>query len=380
MIPVEKAHLSVYAVTHPGKAGKNNEDDYTVISYKLSESDATPSLVAIVADGVGGHQAGEVAARIAIEEISQVIERSNASQPLNTLEEAFFQANSAIYSHSNRNEELKGMSTTAACVWIIDKRLFLASVGDSRIYLRRGEHIHQLTTDHTWIQEAIESGLLTPDQARAHPNAHLIRRHLGSKQPAITDFRLRLSHEENDTKAVANQGMNLRPGDHLLLCSDGLTDLVSNEEMQSALINYSLHDALDNLIELANARGGHDNITIIGIQVPEEESIPPVSKTKTRRALPLVLLILLVIVIAGGWIYWTYFFDNQSASITPSPSATVELVLPTLVPTAASPVQHSATPEHTESVTASPIASPDQATATSIQATYTPWPTSTGIP
>jgi serine/threonine protein phosphatase PrpC len=219
MIPVEKADFSFYAVTHPGKAGKNNEDNYLVSTYELSESDKTSSLVAIIADGVGGHQAGEIAARMAVEEISQVIGRSDASRPLTTLEEAFFQANKSIYSQSNRGKDFIGMSTTAACAWLIGRRLYLASVGDSRIYLRRDDHIQQLTTDHTWIQEAIESGLLTPEQARNHPNAHLIRRHLGSQQPAITDFRLRLSPDESDAKAFTNQGMRLRPSDHLLLCS-----------------------------------------------------------------------------------------------------------------------------------------------------------------
>ena len=91
MIPLENAHLSVFAVTHPGEGGKNNEDNYAVSAFQISESDLTPILIAIIADGVGGHQAGEVASSLAVETISQVIAESDADQPLVTLEQAFFQ-------------------------------------------------------------------------------------------------------------------------------------------------------------------------------------------------------------------------------------------------------------------------------------------------
>lgn len=380
MIPLESAHLSVFAATHPGKGGKNNEDNYAVSAYQISESDPTPALIAIIADGVGGHQAGEVASSLAVERISQVIAESDADQPLVTLEQAFIQANEAIYSQSISDPGHIGMSTTAACAWVIGDRLYLSSVGDSRIYLNRGERIIQLTVDHTWVQEAIESGILTPEQARTHPNAHLIRRHLGSKQPALPDFRLHLSQEESHKQAVANQGMHLEPGDHLLLCSDGLTDLVSNEEIREALGAYSLKGALQELIDLANTRGGHDNITIIGIQVPEKIIVSALPQTRSRLVLALVLLVVFIAVLAGGWLYRMFYWEEISPDMTLMPSVTVGLSLPTVIPTSIPPtLVQTATPP-TEAASPSPISSPGSTLSTPVQATYTPWPTSTSIP
>ncbi len=377
MIPLESAHLSVFAVTHPGEGGKNNEDNYAVSAFQISESDLTPILIAIIADGVGGHQAGEVASSLAVETISQVIAESEADQPLVTLEQAFFQANEAIYSQSISDSAQAGMSTTAACAWVISDQLYLSSVGDSRIYLIRGDRIIQLTVDHTWVQEAIESGLLTPEQARTHPNAHLIRRHLGSKQPALPDFRLHLRQEDNDKQAVANQGMHLESGDHLLLCSDGLTDLVSDEEIKVTLGTYSLQEALQVLIQLANTRGGHDNITIIGIQVPEKLIAAAIPQTRSRLVLFLVLLFVIVAVLAGGWLYRMYYWEDTPPNMTPIPSVTVGISLPTVIPTSIPPTLIQSTTPPKEAASPSPISSPLN---TPIPATYTPWPTSTNNP
>ncbi len=380
MIPADSAHLPVFAATDPGKAGKNNEDNYAVSAHTLSESDPTPSILAIVADGVGGHQAGEVASSLAVEMISQIIAESDANQPLAALKEAFFQTNQVIYSQATVNPANAGMSTTAACAWVIGDRLYLASMGDSRIYLRRGDSISQLTIDHTWVQEAIESGILTLDQAHSHPNAHLIRRFLGSKQPAIPDFRLHLRPGESDQQAVANQGMRLEPGDSLLLCSDGLTDLVSDDEINAALGNQPLQKALDGLIELANKRGGHDNITIIGIQIPEEKVITSVPKTRNRLVVALVLVAFLAVALMGGWIYRMYFWEGGLPPATIQPGSTTEISSPTVTLTTVPTTQSPQTPQRTPEASPSPISSVIPTSATSIPATYTPWPTSTTGP
>ena len=380
MIPLESAHLSVFAATHPGEGGKNNEDNYAVSAYQISESDPTPALIAIIADGVGGHQAGEIASSLAVETISQVIAESDADQPLVTLEQAFYQANEAIYSQSISDSEQVGMSTTAACAWVIGDRLYISSVGDSRIFLIREERIIQVTIDHTWVQEAIESGILTAEQARTHPNAHLIRRHLGSKQPALPDFRLHLNQEQSDKQAVANQGMHLEPGDQLLLCSDGLTDLVSNEEIRDVMGAYSLEGAIQELIDLANTRGGHDNITIIGIQVPENLIVSVLPKSRSRLVLALGLFFVVLVILAAGWLYRMYFWEETSPDMTLVPSVTVGLSLPTVIPTSIPPtlIQTAALP--TEAASPSPISSPGSTLSTPVQATYTPWPTSTNVP
>ena len=380
MIPVEGAHLKVYAITDPGRVGKNNEDNYTVSAYQTSDSDPTPSLIAIIADGVGGHLAGEVASSYAVDTINRVVAESDASQPVETLETAFKQANQTIYAHSVNNPDYEGMSTTATCAWIIGRRLFLAAIGDSRIYLRRGDRIVQLSVDHTWVQEAIESGIITPEEARTHPNAHLIRRHLGSKQPAIPDFRIRLDREKSDAQAIANQGMLLGRGEHLILCSDGLTDLVSDEEIKEALVNYPLQEGAQSLVELANGRGGHDNVTIIAIQVPEEELIPPQPKARSGRVFVLIIIVGFLVLLAGGWLYWRYFWDAGSTSPTLTPSVTSNLSIPTVIPTAVPPTPVEITPEATVLGSPTTIPSPSLESATSIPATYTPWPTSTSPP
>jgi hypothetical protein len=230
------------------------------------------------------------------------------------------------------------------------------------------------------VQEAIESGILTAEQARTHPNAHLIRRHLGSKQPALPDFRMHLNQEESDKQAVANQGMHLEPGDHLLLCSDGLTDLVSNEEIRDVMGAYSLEGAIQELIDLANNRGGHDNITIIGIQVPENLIVSVLPKSRSRLILALGLFIVVLVIFAGVWLYRMYFWEETSPDMTLVPSVTVGLSLPTVIPTSIPPTLIQTVILPTEAASPSPISSPGSTLSTPVQATYTPWPTSTNVP
>ena len=281
MIPVDRAHLLFAAITHPGMRRSENEDRYAISAYQVSRADPTPSLMAVIADGVGGHRAGEVAAELAVKVVSQVVAGWNPDHPLDTLQEAFLQANQAIYTQSMSDPDLHGMSTTCACAWVIGDRLFIGWVGDSRIYLARGSKIHRLTTDHTWVQEALDSGALTPEQARNHPNAHVLRRHLGAQTPVVPDLRLRLEFFETDAQAEANQGIPLLPRDKLLLCSDGLTDLVTDGEILATLEKEDLQEAVKELVNLANDRGGHDNITLIGIQGPGGR--PPTVAEQSRR-------------------------------------------------------------------------------------------------
>ena len=381
MIPIESAHVPVFAATDPGMVGKNNEDNFAVSAYQISESDPTPSIVAIIADGVGGHQAGEVASSLAVEIISHNIAESDASQPLAILEEAFFQANQAIYSQATINPTNAGMSTTAACAWVIGDRLYIASVGDSRIYLQRDGRLIQLTTDHTWVQEAMESGILTQEQAQTHPNAHLIRRYLGSKQPAISDFRIKLKPGESDKQAVANQGMKLVPGDFILLCSDGLTDLVTDDEINGSLGDRPLPNILQGLIDDANSKGGHDNITVIGIQIPtEEEIVVGAPQSRTRFWLLLVLVVILGLVLYGGWYFQSIIWEEESPTATQQLGGTATTVTQISTLTELPPTATQTAVQVTDVATSSPEPSLSPPPATSIPATYTPWPTSTTAP
>ena len=273
MIPVEHPHLVIAASTHPGMRGKENEDRYSVSAFRMSLEDPTPSLLAILADGIGGHHGGEVAAELAVKAIKSHVMQPSAQEPAQILSQALVQASQDILSHSKSDPILHGMGTTCVCAWIIGNRLYAASAGDSRLYLQRGAKLSRLTTDHTWIQDALQKGTLTPAQARGHPNAHIIRRFLGSANPLTPDLRLRLSSNESDAQAESNQGLKLLPGDRLVLCSDGLTDLVKDGEILEILRTSRIELSAEHMVNVANSRGGHDNITVITLEMPPAAGI-----------------------------------------------------------------------------------------------------------
>ena len=257
MIRTQRAHLNVEAHTHTGMTGKNNEDRYAVASFQVDDHNKMPVLFAVLADGIGGHRGGEVAAELAVNHVMQTVAKSDARHIRRTIEEAVTEASDAVAAHAASNEDLRGMGATCATAWIVGDQLHTAYVGDSRIYLMRAGRIQQLTIDHTWVQEAMEKGILTPEQARTHPNVHVIRRYLGSAEPPEPDFRLRWFDGDNDGHMENNQGIQLLPNDVVLLCTDGLTDLVWDDEILEVIRSKpSLKEASRALVELANSRGG----------------------------------------------------------------------------------------------------------------------------
>jgi serine/threonine protein phosphatase PrpC len=272
LIPSKQHHLDVFAITDPGSQGRINEDSYQISSFVLNEDDETPVLVAVIADGIGGHKAGEIASKIAVATIISAIAESDGTDPIWILKSALLEANHSITAEAGDDESRKGMGSTAVCALVIDQALYIATLGDSRIYLIRDQVVQQLNIDHTWVQEALDSGIINEEEARNHPRRHLIRSYLGSADPIKPDLRLYLDLNENQEQAKANQGLPLVPGDQLLLCTDGLTDLVADEEFLEILETAgSGDDHLGKLVDLANLRGGHDNITIILLRAPGEE-------------------------------------------------------------------------------------------------------------
>jgi len=188
------------------------------------------------------------------------------------LKSALLEANHSITNEGKNDDSRNGMGSTVACALVIDTALYIATLGDSRLYLLRDNVIQQLNIDHTWVQEALEVGVINSEEARSHPRRHLIRSYLGSSDPIHPDLRLYMNSEENQEQAKANQGLPLVPGDQVLICTDGLTDLVTDEEILEILIGEkSKDDQLQKLVDLANARGGHDNITAVVLQAPGEE-------------------------------------------------------------------------------------------------------------
>ena len=272
MIPSNQNHLDTSSITDPGSRGRLNEDSYQIASFTISENDDTPVLLTVVADGIGGHKAGEVASRIAVETIISAIAESDISDPQWVLKSALLEANHSITSEAAEDDERIGMGSTVATALIIDAALYIATLGDSRSYLIRDNIIRQLNVDHTWVQEALDVGVINSEEARSHPRRHLIRSYLGSSDPIKPDLRLYLADNENLEQAKANQGLPLLPMDQILLCSDGLSDLVADEEILNILQAGGTHDEqLQKLVDLANLRGGHDNITIVLLQPPGDE-------------------------------------------------------------------------------------------------------------
>jgi protein phosphatase len=240
---------------------------------------------------------------------------------------------------------------------VIGERLYVATVGDSRIYLLHGSQIQQLSIDHTWVQEALENGALRPDEVRGHPNAHVIRRFLGSPNPPDVDFRLRLEESESYTQAEGNQGLHLLPGDRVLLCSDGLTDLVNPGEILATLgaAGRAPESAVQSLIDQANARGGHDNITVVVLGVPAagKAAAERAVTTKPRRrwgwyALGCIGVALLAVAIAFAAFGLGALLGIPSG--TPTPTPTLPAMLQTVFPQGKTPlpgllpVEPSATP------------------------------------
>ena len=322
---IPRTDLIVGHQTHPGETGKNNEDSYTVAAFKASGGKTTITL-GMVADGVGGNLAGEVASSIAVETVSQMLEQSEVLDPKEFFTKSFAEITRRIGTYLNDNPEVGNPGTTAAAALIVDRRLYTAYLGDSRIYLLRNGEIRQLSSDHTAIQEAIDNGLLTPDEAeKAVAYHHIIRRYLGAQSDPVPDFRLRLRETETAEQSERNQGYQLLPNDIVLVCTDGLHDLVKPHEIRAALLeNSTPQKAVDALVLLARQRGGHDNITIVALQIPAKKGV------RTAGAVALivggiVLAIVALLVILGLLFFFRGGGDDDPSAATLAPTTSVPL-------------------------------------------------------
>lgn len=245
--------VSSAVASHPGLRREENEDSFCV----------RPDLgLYLVADGMGGHAAGEIASRLAVEAIEAFVDETrnpDASRTWpfpydpalslegNRLKVALRLANRRIAAAVERNPALKGMATTAAALLATDAGVVVAHVGDSRVYRSRDGVFEQVTEDHSWVSEQVRAGSLTEDDARQHPWRNVVTRALaGGEDPEV------------DVAAVEVKG-----GDRLIICSDGLSGVVSSERCQAILdAASSLDEACRTMIDAANDAGGPDNITV----------------------------------------------------------------------------------------------------------------------
>ncbi len=240
--------LKVGARSDVGMIRSGNEDNF------FAEADDRRGVF-VVADGMGGHAAGEVASEMAVQIVSRhllsltsVRDRASAEK----LAQAMRDANRAIYDRMLAEVDKQGMGTTASVLVLSDNQFLIGQIGDSRIYLLRDGALTQLTKDHSYVQEQVDAGLLTPEQARYHPYSNVITRCVGASESVDADI---------------YEG-EMKPGDVFLLASDGLTGMVDDRRLQAMLLARSGPGRIvDALIAEANGRGGLDNITAIVIQV-----------------------------------------------------------------------------------------------------------------
>jgi len=232
-----------------GRHRERNEDSYLLFP-PIDEHDAA---LYVVADGMGGHVAGEVASSIAVNTIGSYFRKNVAGTIVDRIREAVEASSIDIY-ETGQMSGRQGMGSTVVCVVIQGERLVSAHVGDSRVYrLRRGE-IERITHDHSWVQAQVDSGVLTPEQAETFEARNIITRALGVEP----------------TVEVETKEFEILVGDHYILCSDGLHGLVKDQEIAEHVIGTSPEEACDRLIALANDRGGPDNVTAIVIEIVEE--------------------------------------------------------------------------------------------------------------
>lgn len=204
----------------------------------------------IVADGMGGHNAGEVASSLAVSIIEDYTRAHVDDEPkLDMIEKAFISANKEVYLKSIKEEECKGMGTTCSLVLVNEREITIGHVGDSRIYLLTEDSIKQLTEDHTLVESLIKRGEITRAAAKNHPKRNMITRALGTSVDIEVDL---LTY-------------NVEKNSKVLICSDGLTGRIDDEEILEVINNNTIESAVESLVDLANVRGGSDNITIVVI-------------------------------------------------------------------------------------------------------------------
>ncbi len=260
LLPLDQPHYPVNTFSHKGLVRDNNEDSFMAKAFQSCGSPAASVILAAVADGVGGHKAGEIASHIAVETIHAFIANCGSLEnPGKLLTGAFEAANQEIVRQAQTHPEWNGMGTTCVCALIINDRMHLANLGDSRLYLIREREISQLTYDHTWMEEFSSAGLPLD---RSHPLSHVLNRYLGSSEPIRVDLRIRMENE------IMQHGLALQAGDIIALTSDGISDMLSDSEIRSSLSGRRRERAARRLVYCALKNGGHDNATAVTIQIP----------------------------------------------------------------------------------------------------------------
>ena len=362
----EELTLQVAAVSDPGLRRANNED---AVSWFDEREGASRATLLIVADGIGGAAAGEVASREAIELVQEeVAGHLAAGNILGRLRAAIDKANRHVYRLAESTEEYHGMGTTLSAAVIAREKLYVAHVGDSRVYLIRDGEAMQVSSDHTWIADEVESGRMTIDEAASHPARKAINRGVGISASVHSD---------------TYGPLQLLEGDVVLLCTDGLHDVVPDEEIAHLASTYEPEEALPELVKLANSRGGPDNISVVAARLSavavaeprgggpvfdiDEDAALPVPVRPARGGMALLPAVWLpVAAVAVAAVLAIVLLTNGESANTPSDAGVLGPPAVTIRPIAASPTGvagASATPAATTVAAPAPAACADDSPA-----------------
>ena len=239
-------------MTHIGRRRDMNQD------YMYTSTTPVGSLpnLFVVADGMGGHNAGEYASRFTVDKMVEVISQNRQQEPVAAMKEALTEENSQLLEEAGADPSKSGMGTTVVAATVIGDLLHVANIGDSRLYVIDHEAIRQITRDHSLVEEMVRLGEMDKAAAKVHPDKNIITRAIGVTRELAVDF----------------FEVELRPGDMILLCSDGLTNMVEDEEIKEIVLEQkNIVEKAEKLINTANENGGKDNITVVLIEPFSDE-------------------------------------------------------------------------------------------------------------
>lgn len=244
--------MKTFSMTHVGRRREMNQD------YMFTSETAVGKLpnLFLVADGMGGHAAGDYASRFTVEKIAELAAQSEEREPVAVLKEAFFRANRLLYEKSQNDADKAGMGTTIVAAVAAGNNLTVANIGDSRLYVINEKSITQITRDHSLVEEMVRLGGIDKEQARQHPDKNVITRAVGVLPEVSADF----------------FEIRLERGDLVLMCTDGLTNMVEDAEIKRIVLGQrDIVEGTEKLVEAANANGGKDNITVVLIEPFSDE-------------------------------------------------------------------------------------------------------------
>lgn len=245
--------IKTFSITDIGKVRKLNQDYVFTSEVPVG---GLPNLF-LLADGMGGHNAGDYASRNTVETVTKTIQNSTEDNPVRALRLAIEEANRKVYEEALQKEELKGMGTTLVAATLLQSYLYVANVGDSRLYIIN-DSIRQITKDHSLVEEMVRIGELDELHARNHPDKNIITRAIGVAEKVEADF----------------FDIKLLPGDKILMCSDGLSNMLEDEEILHIIRKQrDVVEMAEALVEAANQNGGKDNISVIIIEPFSDEDM-----------------------------------------------------------------------------------------------------------